>query len=125
MSRHILPDEEVANMVAALTNWWLETAEAEVRPVAEKAVEYGPNSMIEVGRAMGRMSGRDLTDEEATEVACMFYISGKLGRWVDAVAHGKRPTDDTLHDIGIYIKMSQRNRAVGGWPFAPDGKDHA
>lgn len=112
-------DEANERMVAALTNWWMETAEAEIGPVAEKAVEYGPNSMIEVGRAMGRMSNRDFTDEEAIEVACMFYISGKLGRWVDAVAHGKRPTDDTIHDIGIYVKMAQRNRVVGGWPFAP------
>ena len=107
-------------MVDALTDWWMERAQQEVELVGPKAVEYGPNSMIEVGRAMGRMSGRDLTDEEAIEVACMFYISGKLGRWVDAVAHGKRPSDDTIHDIGIYIKMAQRNREVGGWPFAPE-----
>lgn len=114
--------DEEQRMIAALTDWWMDTAKAEVEPVAVKAVEYGPNSMIEVGRAMGRMSGRDLTNEEAIEVACMFYISGKLGRWVDAVAHGKRPSDDTIHDIGIYIKMTQRNRQVGGWPFAPDYK---
>ena len=109
-------------MVDALTDWWMERARQEVEQVGPKAVEYGPNSMIEVGRAMGRMSGRDLSDEEAIEVACMFYISGKLGRWVDAVAHGKRPSDDTVHDIGIYIKMAQRNREVGGWPFAPEEK---
>lgn len=116
--------DAVANqrMVDALQDWWIERARQEIEQVGPKAVEYGPNSMIEVGRAMGRMSGRDLTDEEAIEVACMFYISGKLGRWVDAVAHGKRPSDDTIHDIGIYIKMAQRNREVGGWPFAPEEK---
>lgn len=114
------PEEEAAQrMIDALTDWWMHRAQEEIEQVGPKAVEYGPNSMIEVGRAMGRMSGRDLSDEEAIEVACMFYISGKLGRWVDAVAHGKRPSDDTIHDIGIYIKMAQRNRDVGGWPFAP------
>jgi len=123
MSKHADVDV-VANkrMVEALTDWWMERARQEIEQVGPKAVEYGPNSMIEVGRAMGRMSGRDLSDEEAIEVACMFYISGKLGRWVDAVAHGKRPSDDTIHDIGIYIKMAQRNREVGGWPFAPEEK---
>lgn len=128
MSRRQEPTpEELVNerMAAALTDWWMERARTEIEQVAPKAVEYGPNSMIEVGRAMGRMSQRDLTDEEAIEVACMFYISGKLGRWVDAVAHGKRPSDDTIHDIGIYIKMAQRNRDVGGWPFAPGEDAHA
>lgn len=110
-------DPEVAQMRHALHDWWMDRASAEAEAVVPKAVEYGPNSMIEVGRAMGRMSNRDLTDQEAIEVACMFYICGKLGRWVDAVAHGKTPSDDTIHDIGIYIKMAQRNREVGGWPF--------
>lgn len=113
-------ETENARMVDALTDWWMDKARAEIEKVGPKAVEYGPNSMIEVGRAMGRMARRDLTDEQAIEVACMFYINGKVGRWVDAVAHGKRPSDDTLHDIGIYVKMAQRNREVGGWPFAPD-----
>lgn len=113
-------DEDKERLAQVLQLWWIERAEAEIKQVVPKAVEYGPNSMIEVGRAMGRMSGRDLTDEEAIEVACMFYICGKVGRWVDAVAHGQRPSDDTLHDIGIYVKMSQRNRDVGGWPFNPN-----
>lgn len=117
-------EEEIRLMIDALTDWWIEKARQEVEQVGPKAVEYGPNSMIEVGRAMGRMSNRDLSDQEAIEVACMFYICGKLGRWVDAVAHGSVPSDDTIHDIGIYIKMAQRNREVGGWPFAP-GEDHA
>jgi hypothetical protein len=99
-----------------LSDWWRSVVEEEISSTVPKAVEYGPNSMIEVGRAMGRMSHRDLSDQEAIEVACMFYICGKLGRWVDAVAHGKTPSDDTLHDIGVYIKMAQRNRAVGSWP---------
>ncbi len=111
-------DDEIQRMRLALHDWWMEKATQEAEEVVPKAVEYGPNSLIEVGRAMGRMSHRDLSDEEAIEVACMFYVCGKLGRWVDAVAHGKRPSDDTIHDIGIYIKMAQRNREVGGWPFA-------
>lgn len=89
--------------------------------MAPKAVEYGANSMIEVGRTMARIQGRhNISDEEATEMACMFYIAGKIGRWVDAVTAGKRPSTDTIYDIGIYAKMAQRIRDVGGWPFGTD-----
>lgn len=115
-------DPEVALMRKALYNWWVERAEGEADAVVPKAVEYGANSMIEVGRTMARLAHRDVTDEEAIEMACMFYIAGKLGRWVDAVAEGKRPSDDTIYDIGIYTKMAQRNRDVGGWPFNPEDK---
>lgn len=115
--------EEAQRMQEVLADWWREQSEQEIEQVVPKAIEYGPNSMIEVGRAMGRMSGRDLSDQDAIEVACMFYICGKVGRWVDAVAHGKLPSDDTLHDIGVYVKMAQRNRDVGGWPFPAEHKD--
>lgn len=100
-----------------LAEWWHDRTRQEVDAVVPKAVEYGANSMIEVGRSMLRVAGRtEVSDEEAIEVACMFYISGKLGRWIDAVAAGKRPSDDTVYDIGIYIKMAQRARDVGSWP---------
>ena len=113
--------EEVRRLEEALTDWWIEHARDEVEAVAPKAVEYGANSMIEVGRTMARIQGRHIiSDEEAIETACMFYIAGKLGRWVDAIAAGKRPSDDTIYDIGVYAKMAQRNRAVGGWPFGPE-----
>lgn len=113
--------EEIKKLEAALTDWWIEHANQEIEAVAPKAVEYGSNSMIEVGRTMARIQGRHVvSDEEATEMACMFYIAGKIGRWVDAVTAGKRPSDDTIYDIGVYAKMAQRTRAVGGWPFAPE-----
>jgi hypothetical protein len=102
--------------VSELTGWWLRQAEAEARAVVPKAVEYGANSMIEVGRSMARLAKREVSDEEAIELAVMFYISGKLGRWIDAAAEGRRPSDDTIYDIAVYTRMAQRNRAVGSWP---------
>lgn len=112
--------DDVARMRVILASWWEDRTAAEIEAVVPKAVEYGANSMIEVGRTMARLAHRQVTDEEAIEMACMFYIAGKLGRWVDAVAEGTRPSDDTIYDIGIYTKMAQRNRDVGGWPFGPD-----
>jgi len=125
LSGVVAPADDVTRMQQALHDWWMDRSADEVGAVAPKAVEYGANSMIEVGRTMARLQGRDgISDEEATELACMFYIAGKLGRWVDAAAAGKRVSDDTIHDIGIYAKMVQRTRDVGGWPFAPDNKEN-
>ena len=115
------PDEPVnasegTRPVDELTNWWLDAARAEAAAVIPKAVEYGANSLIEVGRSMARIAQREVSDEEAIEMAIAFYISGKLGRWIDAMAVGRRPSDDSIWDIGIYAKMAQRNRAAGSWP---------
>lgn len=116
--------EEVRKLEALITDWWLDHAHQEVSSVAPKAVEYGSNSMVTVGRAVAQVQGRGrVTDDEAIEIACMIYIVGKVGRWLDAVEAGKRPSHDTIYDIGVYAKMAQRNRDVGGWPFAPDNKE--
>lgn len=114
-------EAEVRVRMETLRDWWIDQAHIEAEAVVPKAVEYGANSMIEVGRTMARIQGRtDVSEEEAIELACMFYLMGKLGRWVDAVAEGRRPSDDTIYDIGVYARMAQRVRAVGGWPFGPD-----
>jgi hypothetical protein len=36
------------------------------------------------------------------------------------VLRGDRPSDDTPYDIGVYVRMAQRVRDVGGWPFGPE-----
>lgn len=115
---------ETQRLIDALGRWWNDQTATEIEQVVPKAVEYGPNSMVVVGQAMARLNGREVSDEEAVELACMLYVYGKLGRWLDAAAEGKRPSDDTIYDIGIYIKMAQRARDVGGWPFGPDDKEN-
>lgn len=103
--------------VEELSRWWKDRVLEEIEAVVPKAIEYGSNSMIEVGRSMARLAGRsDLTDGEAIELACLFYIKGKLGRWLDAAVAGRPVGEDTVYDIGIYIKMAQRSRDVGSWP---------
>lgn len=108
-----------------LTDWWLERAQAEVKPMVDKALEYGGKGaaidLIEIGRDLARIAGKtDVSDEEATELGIYFYLRGKFGRWQAAVLEGRRVSDDTLLDIGVYVRMAQRNRAVGGWPYAPE-----
>jgi hypothetical protein len=108
--------------VAALSDWWMEIARQEVERVGPKAVEYGSTDLVEIGRDLSHLApmweGKD--DEAHAELGIYFYIIGKMARWRDAIQRGERVSDDTLHDIGVYVRMAQRVRAVGGWPFGPD-----
>lgn len=106
-----------------LTLWWHEAANGEIDMVVAKAVEYGGDGaaidLIQIGHDIAEISKRTVTDEEATEIGIYFYLRGKLARWTAALTEGRRVSDDTLLDIGVYVRMAQRNRKVGGWPFGP------
>lgn len=99
-----------------LMSWWMQQAETEAERTIPKAVEYGANSMLDLGQSMARAMHRQVGDEEAMELACFFYMQGKMGRWLDAIVAGRRPGDDTPFDIGVYAKMVQRIREAGAWP---------
>lgn len=103
----------------ALRLWWLERASDEADKVIPKAVEYGSTDLVEIGKTLATTMGRKVSDEEAAEIGVYFYVVGKLARWTDAVRDGRRPSDDTLYDLGVYAKMAQRIRHSGGWPAAP------
>ncbi len=96
--------------------WWFEQADREIEGTVPKAVEYSSTDLADIGHVMARCAGRLVTDEEAAELGVFFYLQGKLSRWAGAVAAGKRPSDDTIYDIGVYCRMAQRIRATGGWP---------
>lgn len=104
-----------------LATWWMSRAASEVDPMVKKAAEYGgggrAGDLIEIGRAMtasGVASGD--SDEELTELSIYFYLVGKFARWQAAIKEGRRVSDDTIYDIGIYTRMAQRNRDMGSWP---------
>lgn len=106
-------------LAADLEQWWMDTAHDEAAAVVDKAVEYGSNSMTELGHDIAKLAGRQVTDQQAIEMACYFYIKGKMGRWSDAIVAGRDVSDDTLGDIGVYVRMAQRVRSNGGWPGTP------
>lgn len=107
---------------SGLASWWRKQAETEIERTVPKAEEYGSTDLIRVGRIMAESAGRHgVSDEEAAELGVFFYIEGKLARWADAVTRGERVSDDTLFDIGIYVRMAQRIRATGGWPTGSKG----
>ena len=103
-----------------LYQWWLDKADEEITPLSAKLVEYGGKGravdLVDIGRDLGRLQGRELTDGEASELGIYFYLRGKMGRWTAAVLRGEQISDDNLADIGIYVKMVQRIREKGGWP---------
>lgn len=103
-----------------LVAWWEGRAGAEAAAVVPKAVEYGSNSLMQLGRMQARLQGREVADAEALELGCWINLVQKVERWSDAVLRGDRPSEDTMFDIGVYTRMAQRVRDVGGWPFGPE-----
>lgn len=113
-----------------LVVWWVHKALEESTTVAAKALEYGGGGnaidLYEIGRQLVLTSEpkwRDMATDEPTnqqfaELGIYFYVVGKMARWQAAVMEGRAVSDDTLYDIGVYIRMAQRVRQVGGWPNA-------
>lgn len=99
-----------------LRRWWMGLAESEIDRTVPKAVEYSSTDLTDIGHDLARTQGREIDDEEAAELGVFFYLRGKVARWVGAMIAGQRVSDDTLFDIGVYVRMAQRIRATGSWP---------
>lgn len=99
-----------------LRHWWFDKANAEVEVTVPKAIEYGSTDLLDIGLMLARTVRRTVTEEEAAELGVFFYLIGKIARWQSAIERGERPSDDTLLDIGIYVRMAQRIRDAGAWP---------
>lgn len=103
-----------------LAQWWADKADAEIDQTVAKAVEYGADDLRDIGHDLADIADRKVSHEEAVELGIYFYLRGKMSRWTSAIRRGERPSDDTLLDIGVYSRMAQRNRQVGGWPNNPE-----
>lgn len=108
----------------ALRDWWVDIAHKEVEAITDKMSEYGGAGravdLIDIGRdllrAMAAPAAYVESEELCAEVGIYFYLRGKIARWTAALVEGRRVSDDTLHDIGVYARMAQRVRETGGWP---------
>ena len=103
-----------------LRQWWFTKANDEIELTVPKAVEYGSTDLIDIGLMLSRTMRRNVSEEEAAELGVFFYLIGKIARWQSAIERGERPSDDTLLDIGVYVRMAQRIRHSGGWPGTKD-----
>jgi hypothetical protein len=120
------PTDELPAWADELRLWWIDTATADITGSIRKIAEYGGRGaaydLIATGHDLAALNGRTVGDEEATELAILFYASSKLNRMMAAAIDGRRGSDDTLLDLAYYAFMARRNRAVGGWPVAPAGE---
>lgn len=116
------PDE------SELAQWWRRLGESDIARMAPKAHEYSAYDLVMIGRAVGDMIGSGLAqpqavydemesgDPAAAEIACWFYILGKVGRAIGAIKEGRLPSEDTAEDVRIYATMVARIKDVGAWP---------
>lgn len=111
--------ESLSRRAGELERWWLAMATEEIERTVPKAIEYGSTDLAEIGRQMLEAGLHEGNHETSTEeLGVYFYMVGKMARWTDAVRTGRRVSDDTLFDLGIYVRMVQRIRSAGGWPGA-------
>ena len=109
--------ESLSARAGKLEAWWLAMATEEIERTVPKAIEYGSTDLAEIGRELVEAGVHDATHATSTEeLGCYFYMVGKMARWRDAIRTGRRVSDDTLFDIGVYIRMVQRIRVAGAWP---------
>lgn len=105
-----------------LRGWWFDQAETEINATVPKAVEYSSTDLLDLGRTLAYIAGRTVDDEEAEELGVFFYLQGKMSRWAGAIKQGRRVSDDTLFDVGVYVRMAQRIRHSGSWPGVKESK---
>lgn len=108
---------------AELFEWWLATALSDFRDAIPKAHEYGGN--VEQGSADLQLIGENLAtlldmhdapDAVKQEMACWFYMQGKVARLVSDYQQGRTGKADTWLDATVYAMMARRIQVEGRWP---------
>ena len=103
-----------------LIHWWMHDAFAEALATAPKAEEYGSTELAEAGHVLSSLLAHPIesptSDAAAMETQIFQYVLGKIGRWTAAMRRGERVSDDTLFDIGVYVRMVHKIRQTGEWP---------
>ena len=103
-------------MPSDLSGWWAEVSADDVAPAEIKAKEYGSLDLRIIGSTMRGMIGIAPGIVSDEEIGIVFYQLGKIARAVSAIGSGRRPSDDTWHDMTVYSMMVRRVRDSGEWP---------
>ncbi len=116
-------EKDIQGVIDELTDWWSDTAHADVDAVARKAAEYGSVDLELMGAQLLALNPdawsaapADERRKIGMEMACAFYASGKIARLVGAYQQGRIPSDDTWSDLVAYAMMARRIRTEGMWP---------
>lgn len=115
-----LPDETTPE--GELRAWWRDISKIDEDAVVPKAIEYSAVDLEIIGRGLmafnpGLWAAAPEEDrsEIAAEMATTFYTLGKVARAIGAFSEGRRPSDDTWHDVTVYSMMARRIRSAGRW----------
>lgn len=102
-----------------LYGWLVSRARQEAEATIVKRREYGSRDLVDVGRTMALMTGRDaLTDAQCAELGCAFYALGKQSRITSAIQRDEWPSSDTWLDLHVYALMVLAIRS-GVWSVEP------
>lgn len=114
----LTPDGPQPDGDSKLRQWWTDQAFDEADRTIAKMEKYGSMDLVHIGRAFWEIAGRTepLTDVEAMELGCLFYVYGKVQRAMSAVKSHQPILSDTWFDMHIYPKMAEAARA-GVWPL--------
>lgn len=95
--------------------WWMAKAEADVEKLMPKLTEYGSHDLTIMGDSLAEWL--QVPREMGVELACCFYLLGKVGRMVSAYRRGERASEDTLQDAVAYASMCRYAQEHDGrWP---------
>jgi hypothetical protein len=111
-------DERESNLLS----WWIATAVADFDRTVPKALEYGGSSegsadLQLIGENLATLLGmHEATDAVKQELACWFYMQGKVARLVSDYQQHRPGKPDSWFDAQIYAVMARRIQETGNWP---------
>ena len=94
--------------------WWTQHNEQIAEQTADKCAEYGSHDLYGIGHNIAKITNTKLSNAQAFELGCLFYLVGKVERAMSAAQRGDTASDDTWLDIAVYAQMVQAHRA-GVW----------
>jgi hypothetical protein len=124
LARWLVTDSGDEN-TALLTEWWVGISVGDLKAGMPKVEEYGAHDLEIMGAILMLMVYREqvqgLLDKAknapiGTELACWFYVLGKVARLVSDYLATRAGKADTWHDITFYSMMARRIQATGRWP---------
>lgn len=115
-----LPEDE---RQAELMVWWLGTAYRDFQATMPKVQEYGGSKvegsadLMLIGENLALLLDmHDVRDAVKQELACWFYMQGKIARLVSDYQHHRSGKADTWFDAVVYGMMARRLQVAGRWP---------
>jgi hypothetical protein len=108
-----------------LFKWWVATSMGDWQASVPKTDEYGAHDLEIMGYVLAIFCGMEATLMRSQsqpglpvqmELACWFYLLGKVARLVSDYLSHRPGKPDTWHDITVYSMMARRIQETGQWP---------